>query len=91
MVIKKTLILEHKSGLHARPSAELCKILGKFSSKVYLTCNGTRVDAKSILNLLCACVQSGSIVEFEVNGDDAEETMLAVEQFFHTLNTEHHW
>lgn len=91
MVVKKTLALEYKSGLHARPSMELCKLLEPFSCEVHLNCNGARANAKSILDLLCACVQAGSTVEFEARGDDAEKALVAVEQFFHMLNTKHHW
>jgi phosphotransferase system HPr (HPr) family protein len=88
---RKTLTLEYKNGLHARPSMELCKILEPFSAEVHLVRNNSRANAKSILDLLSSCVQAGSTVVFEANGDDAEEAIMAVERFFHMLNTEQHW
>lgn len=89
-VMNKILSLTYPSGLHARPSTELARILLNFDCKVLLKYNGNVVAADSVLEVLSCCVFPGD-VEFEATGPDAEKALDAVTALFQKLNTELHW
>jgi phosphocarrier protein len=54
--------------LHARPSAQLTQVAGKFTSEVYIAKNGRRVNAKSIMGVMMLAAGPGSTVTVEAIG-----------------------
>lgn len=71
MVSKATKIV-NEQGLHVRPAGELVKEMSKFSSEINLVVNGNKINAKSVLNIMAACIKFGMDVTVEAEGDDAE-------------------
>ena len=69
-MIKSTITISNKLGLHARASAKLTKLAGTYRSEVFLSRNGRRVNAKSIMGVMMLAAGLGSQVEIEVSGDD---------------------
>jgi len=69
-------------GLHARPAAALVQTVLKFKCDVYLSLNGHRVNAKSIMGLLTLAAAHGSSVTVTCTGSDAHEAMAAVKGLF---------
>ena len=65
-------------GLHARPAAALVQTVLKFKCDIYISLNGHRVNAKSIMGLLTLAAAHGSSVTVSCNGSDAQEAMDAV-------------
>ena len=78
-----TVTVLSPQGLHARPAALLVKLIGSFKSSVFLQKNaGERVDCRSILSLLTLGAEQGVELKVTVEGEDAAETLVAVEQLF---------
>jgi phosphocarrier protein HPr len=50
----------NKLGLHARASAKLTQVAGGFSSEIWLSRNGRRVNAKSIMGVMMLAAAKGS-------------------------------
>ena len=71
-MIKRTLSISNKLGLHARASAKLTKLAGSFQSDVFLTRNDRRVNAKSIMGVMMLAAGVGTTVELEVAGLDEQ-------------------
>lgn len=71
-------------GLHARAAAQLVRLSATFSSKITLqrNDNGGSANAKSILSLLALAVSHGATVLIEVDGQDENEAIDAVELLF---------
>lgn len=69
-MIQRTLTISNKLGLHARASAKLTKLAGSFQSEVFLSRNGRRVNAKSIMGVMMLAAGLGAEVELEVDGAD---------------------
>ncbi|MBM3289035.1 MAG: HPr family phosphocarrier protein [Candidatus Hydrogenedentes bacterium] len=69
-------------GLHARPAAALVQTVLKFTCDVYLSLNGHRVNAKSIMGLLTLAAAHGSTVTVTCTGSDAGEALDAVRALF---------
>jgi len=68
----------NKLGLHARASAKLTQLAGAYKSEVWLSRNGRRVNAKSIMGVMMLAAAKGSSVTIETNGPDEDEAMQAV-------------
>ena len=77
-MIKSTLTISNKLGLHARASAKLTKLAGTFSSDVFLSRNGRRVNAKSIMGVMMLAAGIGSEVVVGTDGDREQEAMDAL-------------
>jgi len=68
----------NKLGLHARASAKLTETAAAFSSEVWLTRNGRRVNAKSIMGVMMLAAGKGTRITIETEGADAERALQAV-------------
>ena len=77
-MIKTSITISNKLGLHARASAKLTKLAGSFQSDVHLTRNDRRVNAKSIMGVMMLAAGLGSAVEIETAGSDEQVAMNAI-------------
>jgi phosphocarrier protein len=77
-MIKAIARINNKLGLHARASAKLSKLAGSFRSEVFMSRNGRRVNAKSIMGVMMLAAGIGSDVELETDGDDEAAAMKAL-------------
>lgn len=80
-MIEKEIEIKIENGLHARPSAELIKLMNTFKSTVYFNIDTKKVNAKSILNLMGVSIQKNQSILVIIDGDDEEEALLALEAF----------
>jgi phosphocarrier protein HPr len=77
-MIKTTVTISNKLGLHARASAKLTKLAGSFASEVWMSRGDRRVNAKSILGVMMLAAGMGSTVEVETTGPDEQVAMDAL-------------
>lgn len=68
----------NKLGLHARASAKLTQAAGNYASSVWLSRNGRRVNAKSIMGVMMLAAAKGSKITIETDGPDESEAMKAL-------------
>jgi phosphocarrier protein len=68
----------NKLGLHARASAKLTQTAGNYSSAVWLSRNGKRVNAKSIMGVMMLAAAKGSKIIIETDGTDESDAMKAL-------------
>ena len=77
-MIKTTVTISNKLGLHARASAKLTKLAGSHGCEVWMSRAGRRVNAKSIMGVMMLAAGLGSEVEVETNGADEQQAMDAI-------------
>jgi phosphocarrier protein HPr len=77
-MIKTSINISNKLGLHARASAKLTKLAGTFKSDVFMSRNERRVNAKSIMGVMMLAAGNGSTVELEASGADEQAAMDAI-------------
>lgn len=77
-MIKISITISNKLGLHARASAKLTKLASSFASDIYLTRNDRRVNAKSIMGVMMLAAGLGSQVELEATGVDEQAALEAL-------------
>lgn len=80
--MKKTVKVQNKLGIHARPAAEFVKLASKFKSDVFIAKNNSKVNGKSIMGVITLIAEYDSEVEITVNGIDEEEAMTALIELF---------
>lgn len=74
----RDLNISNKLGLHARASAKLTQLAGKFQSEVWLSRNGRRVNGKSIMGVMMLAAAKGTTIAIETEGADADQAMSAL-------------
>ncbi|MBP6321617.1 MAG: HPr family phosphocarrier protein [Giesbergeria sp.] len=77
-MITQSITITNKLGLHARASAKLSKMAGSFPCEVWMTRNGRRINAKSIMGVMMLAAGIGSEVEIETSGAQEQEAMDAL-------------
>ena len=65
-------------GLHARAAAKLTQTATRFASEIWLSRNGRRVNAKSIMGVMMLAAGKGSTVTLEAEGEDAADALEAL-------------
>lgn len=76
--MERTLIIENKTGLHARPASMFVTEANKFASKIKINAKGKTVDAKSILMVMSLGLTQGTELTLVAEGDDAEAALDAL-------------
>jgi phosphocarrier protein HPr len=77
-VIKKSVTISNKLGLHARASAKLTKIAGSYPCEVWLARGDRRVNAKSIMGVMMLAAGVGVTVDVETDGEQEQEALDAI-------------
>jgi len=68
----------NKLGLHARASAKLTQLASRYAAEVWLSRNGKRVNAKSIMGVMMLAAGKGSVISVETEGADADAALAAI-------------
>jgi phosphocarrier protein len=68
----------NKLGLHARASAKLTQLAAQFTAEVWISRDGRKVNAKSIMGVMMLAAAKGSVVTIETDGPDEAQAMAAL-------------
>ena len=79
-MISRDFRISNRLGLHARPSAQLTQVASRFQSEVYISRDGRRVNAKSIMGVMMLAAGPGTTVSVEAQGPDEESAVAAIGQ-----------
>ena len=80
MIVEKTLTIKNELGIHARSAAMIVRALERYQSSVSLERDGTRVDARSLLDILTLACPKDSEIVVRADGDDAREVVESLEK-----------
>jgi phosphocarrier protein len=72
-MVEREVEIVNKLGLHARAAARLVRLASQFACDIYLSMDGERVNAKSILGILSLAAAHGSKLSLLCEGSDARE------------------
>ncbi len=83
-MIRQTILVENKLGLHARAAAKLVRLASRFCSEIHLSKEGVRqqVDSKSILGVLMLGASEGTRLVVTISGQDEAEAGEALRRLF---------
>jgi len=74
-MLQREVEIINKLGLHARASAKLTQLASRFSADVWISRNGRRVNAKSIMGVMMLAAARGAKVVLETDGADEQQAM----------------
>lgn len=77
-MISQEFLINNRLGLHARPSAQLTQVAGRFEAEIFIAKNGRRVNAKSIMGVMMLAAGPGSTVTVDAEGPDEQQAMDAI-------------
>jgi phosphocarrier protein HPr len=77
-MITREFKISNKLGLHARPSAQLTQTASRFQSEVFISREGRRVNAKSIMGVMMLAAGPGTTVAVDAEGPDEEAAVAAI-------------
>ena len=78
-MIRKSLLITNKLGLHARAASHLVKTASDFKAQVTVERDGARANAKSIMGLMLLAAAKGHTVTVAADGEDEAAALAAVE------------
>ncbi|MDQ1353179.1 MAG: phosphocarrier protein HPr [Acidobacteriota bacterium] len=81
-MIKETIEITNKLGLHARAAAKLSHLANTFHAEIHLNYNTDRVDAKSLLGILTLAASVGNKITIEANGKDEKKALGEIVALF---------
>ena len=74
-MVSKTMVVKAAEGLHMRPAGVIAREAGKFESDVTIVFGDKRINAKSLVNIIAACIKCGAEVTVECDGADEKEAL----------------
>ena len=79
-MLKQTLNIVNKLGLHARAAAKLVKLASSFESQVQVKRQQREVNGKSIMGVMLLAAGKGTEIELIVDGVDETTAMTELTQ-----------
>jgi phosphocarrier protein HPr len=77
-MVKESIEIINKLGLHARASTKFTQTASQFKSEVWVEKNGRRVNAKSIMGVMMLAAAQGTIIQIEATGEDEQAAVDAL-------------
>ncbi len=83
-MIRQSVLVENRLGLHARAAAKLVRLASRFSSEVHLSREDAnqQIDSKSILGILMLAASQGTRLVISIEGRDEAEAGEAIRRLF---------
>jgi phosphocarrier protein len=77
-MLQREIEIANKLGLHARASAKLTQLATQFAAEIWISREGRKVNAKSIMGVMMLAAAQGSLVAIETDGPDEAQAMTAL-------------
>jgi phosphocarrier protein HPr len=83
-MIRQSVLVANRLGLHARAAAKLVRLASRFSSEIHLSREDAnqQIDSKSILGILMLAAAKGTRLVISIDGRDEAEAGNAIIQLF---------
>jgi len=80
-MIERSVTIQLKTGLQARPAAQFVQEANKYQSEIFITKDGKKVNAKSIMGVMSLALASGTEIVLSADGKDEQEAIDALANF----------
>lgn len=75
MTASKDIVIQNRTGLHARPAAVFVQLANKYESEITIIKEGQEVNGKSIMGILMLAAEKGAKIKIVAEGADAEKAV----------------
>lgn len=86
--MRKEVVIKAADTTGAMPIARLVQLANSYESSIYLTKEGIRINAKSIMGMMNLVLVPGTSIIIDVSGDDEKEAMDSIEKFLLNIGNE---
>jgi phosphocarrier protein len=69
---ERSVRIENRNGVHARPAAEIVKLAARFKSDITIVRDDLEVNGKSIMGVMMLAAEYGSTVTLRAVGPDSD-------------------
>lgn len=84
---KRTMKVQLKDGLAARPVAVLVQVASQHESSIYIESRNKKVNAKSIMGMMTLGLETGAEITVIADGKDEAEALSSIEDFLASPNS----
>jgi len=81
-MIRKTIKIVNKLGMHARPATMIVKAASKYRSDFKIVKSDMEINGRSIMGVMTLAAEYGSELELVADGVDEEALIKEVAQLF---------
>jgi phosphocarrier protein len=85
-MLKKQLVVNNHTGLHARPASDLATLCQKFDSNIIIKSGTMEINPKSVISILAGGVNQGQMITLQIDGPDEEAAGEKIEEFMMNLS-----
>jgi phosphotransferase system HPr (HPr) family protein len=78
--VRRSASLVNAQGLHARPISKMIEVARRHRATLTVSCGELKADGRSMLQMLTLAAPSGSVLEFDADGEDAEALVAELEK-----------
>jgi phosphocarrier protein len=89
LMAERSVRVQNKNGIHARPAAEIVKVAAKYKSDITLSREGLEVNGKSIMGVMMLAAECGSELLLRASGPDAPQAVGAIADLISSKFGEH--
>lgn len=80
-MIEKTYKIISKTGIQARPAAQLVNLASQFDSDIFLEYKSKKVNLKSIMGVMSLAVGQGAEIIITAHGQSEQEAIRSIDDF----------
>lgn len=79
-MLEKEITIINKLGLHARAAAKFVSLASEFTSNIFMTHDGRKVNGKSIMGVMMLAAANGMTILLSADGEDEVEAVMRLEE-----------
>lgn len=79
-MISKATKITNEMGFHMRPANIFVTEMSKFKSNIDIVLDGKKINGKSIMNIMAACIKCGTNITIECDGEDEQQMLVTAIQ-----------
>jgi len=79
---ERSIVIQNRAGIHARPAAILVQTTKNFTSNIYIEKGINRINAKSIMGIITLGAAFGTEIKIIAEGEDEEAAVTALVHLF---------
>ncbi len=81
-MISKTIKVQNRAGIHARPASLIAQKSNAFASEIFFSRDETKINAKSVIGIITMAATYGTELTLICDGPDEEAASAAIENIF---------
>ena len=74
-MVSKKLTVVNSQGFHMRPAMAFANAMTKYPCDVFINTGNAKINGKSLMNIIAACIKCGTEIEITCEGEQEQEAL----------------